>query len=61
MVPRPFGQGCPETPLLLGLQVTDSVSPEFSVLVAHEETFSERLSANGPLFPVQDDEGIKDG
>ena len=38
MVPRPYGRGCPETPLLPGLQVTDSVCPEFSVLEAHKET-----------------------
>jgi len=33
--------GCPETPLLRGSQVTDSMSPEFRVLGAHKEMFVE--------------------
>ena len=32
-------QGCPETPLLPGSQVTDSVRAEFAVLDAHKELF----------------------
>ena len=37
-----LGRGCPETPLLAGSQVTDSVHAEFTVLDAHKEMFLAR-------------------
>jgi len=43
----PGGGGCPETPLPLRSQLTDSVRPEFLVLDAHKEfVFGHLMSGN---------------